>query len=213
MKDLFIVAIIGYCFGNIQTSYWLARIVKKVDIRTLGKGNAGASNTFESLGWKYGVFVAFVDVLKGLLSILLIKTLYQVGLNPQGAFLLYLNGYCVILGHIFPFYMNFKGGKGTASLIGLMMGLNVWFGLAGIAVMVVVTLATQYVAVGTAVLVTFVVVVTVWMDWGVGAITLSLMGAALSLYLHLPNYRRIAKGEESKLFAVLKKKSIKGENQ
>jgi len=213
MKDLFIVAIIGYCFGNIQTSYWLARIVKKVDIRTLGKGNAGASNTFESLGWKYGVFVAFVDVLKGLLSILLIKTLYQVGLNPQGAFLLYLNGYCVILGHIFPFYMNFKGGKGTASLIGLMMGLNVWFGLAGIAVMVVVTLATQYVAVGTAVLVTFVVVVTVWMDWGVGAITLSLMGAALSLYLHLPNYRRIAKGEESKLFAVLKKKTIKGENQ
>ena len=213
MKDLFIVAIIGYCFGNIQTSYWLARIVRKVDIRTLGKGNAGASNTFESLGWKYGVFVAFVDVLKGLLSILLIKNLYQVGLNPQGAFLLYLNGYCVILGHIFPFYMNFKGGKGTASLIGLMMGLNVWFGLAGIAVMVVVTLATQYVAVGTAVLVTFVVVVTVWMDWGVGAITLSLMGAALSLYLHLPNYRRIAKGEESKLFAVLKKKSIKGENQ
>ncbi len=213
MKDLFIVAIIGYGFGNIQTSYWLARIVKKVDIRTLGKGNAGASNTFESLGWKYGVFVAFVDVLKGLLSILLIKNLYQVGLNPQGAFLLYLNGYCVILGHIFPFYMNFKGGKGTASLIGLMMGLNVWFGLAGIAVMVVVTLATQYVAVGTAVLVTFVVVVTVWMDWGAGAITLSLMGAALSLYLHLPNYRRIAKGEESKLFAVLKKKSIKGENQ
>jgi len=213
MKDLFIVAIIGYCFGNIQTSYWLARIVRKVDIRTLGKGNAGASNTFESLGWKYGVFVAFVDVLKGLLSILLIKNLYQVGLNPQGAFLLYLNGYCVILGHIFPFYMNFKGGKGTASLIGLMMGLNVWFGLAGIAVMVVVTLATQYVAVGTAVLVTFVVVVTVWMDWGVGAITLSLMGAALSLYLHLPNYRRIAKGEESKLFAVLKKKTIKGENQ
>lgn len=213
MKDLFIVAIIGYCFGNIQTSYWLAKIVKKVDIRTLGKGNAGASNTFESLGWKYGVFVAFVDVLKGLLSILLIKNLYQVGLNPQGAFLLYLNGYCVILGHIFPFYMNFKGGKGTASLIGLMMGLNVWFGLAGIAVMVVVTLATQYVAVGTAVLVTFVVVVTVWMGWGVGAFTLSLMGAALSLYLHLPNYRRIAKGEESKLFAVLKKKSIKGENQ
>lgn len=213
MKDLFIVAIIGYCFGNIQTSYWLAKIVKKVDIRTLGKGNAGASNTFESLGWKYGVFVAFVDVLKGLLSILLIKNLYQVGLNPQGAFLLYLNGYCVILGHIFPFYMNFKGGKGTASLIGLMMGLNVWFGLAGIAVMVVVTFATQYVAVGTAVLVTFVVVVTVWMDWGVGAITLSLMGAALSLYLHLPNYRRIVKGEESKLFAVLKKKSIKGENQ
>lgn len=213
MKDLFIVAIIGYCFGNIQTSYWLARIVKKVDIRTLGKGNAGASNTFESLGWKYGVFVAFVDVLKGLLSILLVKNLYQVGLNPQGAFLLYLNGYCVILGHIFPFYMNFKGGKGTASLIGLMMGLNVWFGLAGIAVMVVVTFATQYVAVGTAVLVTFVVVVTVWMDWGVGAITLSLMGAVLSLYLHLPNYRRIAKGEESKLFAVLKKKSIKGENQ
>ena len=65
MRDIFIAALIGYLLGNIQTGYLLGKLLKKVDIRTLGQGNAGASNAVESLGWKFGVLVALIDILKG----------------------------------------------------------------------------------------------------------------------------------------------------
>src|SRR5690554_5690347 len=132
MKEIIISAVIGYLLGNIQSAYILGKLIKKVDIRTMGQGNAGASNAVESLGWKFGALVAFIDVLKGAVSIFLVKQLFNVELNSEGAFLLYLAGYTAILGHIYPFYMNFKGGKGTATLIGILIGLNPIYGLIGI---------------------------------------------------------------------------------
>ena len=81
MKEIIISAVVGYLLGNIQAAYILGKLIKKVDIRTMGQGNAGASNAVESLGWKFGVLVAIIDVLKGAVSILLIKMLFKVELN------------------------------------------------------------------------------------------------------------------------------------
>lgn len=205
MDKILISILIGYLLGNIQASYLLAKTLKKVDIRTLGYGNAGMSNSVESLGWKFGLMVGFVDVGKGILSILLIKYLFNVDFNPEGALLLYINGYSVILGHIFPFHMNFKGGKGTATLIGILIGLEPIIGLIGMIILIVVTLITDYVAVGTLALTFFVISLTIYYQMGLIPLLISIGGSLLSLYFHLPNYKRIFNHTEGRLSRVLKK--------
>lgn len=150
MKNYIIVLIIGYLFGCFQASYIIGKLFKKVDIRTLGNGNAGASNTVVAFGWKYGVVVGLLDIVKAILSIMLVKfilsNILSYGHTP---FLLYLNGLSVILGHNYPFYMGFKGGKGTASLIGMLSAIDYRIAIIGIAAIVAITLATDYIALGT----------------------------------------------------------------
>lgn len=206
MKEIIISAVVGYLLGNIQVAYILGKLIKKVDIRTMGQGNAGASNAVESLGWKFGVLVGIIDVLKGAVSILIIKMLFKVELNSEGAFLLYLAGYTAILGHIYPFYMNFKGGKGTATLIGILLGMNPLYGLIGILFIAATTFLTDYIVLGTAALTTYVVVLTYLKDFGPGALILSILGALLSMFLHRKNYKRIKLGTETRLSQVLGRK-------
>lgn len=206
MKEIIIAIVIGYLLGNIQASYLLGRLLKKGDIRTMGQGNAGASNAVESLGWKFGVAVGLIDILKGALSILLIKYLFDVNMNADGASLLYINGYAAILGHIYPFFMNFKGGKGTATLVGILLGMNPIYGLIGILFIVSTTLLTDYIVLGTAALTTYVVALTYLKDLGKVALIISILGALLSLFLHRKNYKRIRLGTETKLSLVLARK-------
>lgn len=205
MDKILLSIIIGYCLGNIQASYLLAKSIKKVDIRTLGFGNAGMSNAVESLGWKFGLLVGFIDVGKGILSVLIIKFLFKIDFNPDGALLLYLNAYSVILGHIYPFHMNFKGGKGTAALIGVLIGLNPLYGIIGILIIIVVTVITDYVAIGTVALTLYVIGLTLYFKMGIIPLLISISGSLLSLYYHLPNYRRILNHTEGRLSKVLKK--------
>lgn len=205
MDKILLSIIFGYLLGNIQASYLLAKSIKKVDIRTLGFGNAGMSNAVESLGWKFGFLVGFIDVGKGIISVLLIKYLFKIDFNPDGALLLYLNAYSVILGHIYPFHMNFKGGKGTAALIGVLIGLNPWYGLIGILIIIVVTVLTDYVTIGTLALTLYVIGLTLYFKMGMIPLLISISGSLLSLYYHLPNYRRILNHTEGRLSKVLKK--------
>jgi glycerol-3-phosphate acyltransferase PlsY len=205
MDKILLSIIIGYLLGNIQASYLLAKAIKKVDIRTLGFGNAGMSNAVESLGWKFGLLVGFIDVGKGILSVLLIKYLFKIDFNPDGALLLYFNAYSVILGHIYPFHMNFKGGKGTAALIGVLIGLNPLYGLIGILIIIIVTLITDYVTIGTLALTLYVIGITIYFNMGMIPLLISISGSLLSLYYHLPNYRRILNHTEGRLSKVLKK--------
>jgi glycerol-3-phosphate acyltransferase PlsY len=205
MDKILLSIIFGYLLGNIQASYLLAKSIKKVDIRTLGFGNAGMSNAVESLGWKFGLLVGFIDVGKGIISVLLIKYLFKIDFNPDGALLLYLNAYSVILGHIYPFHMNFKGGKGTAALIGVLIGLNPLYGLIGILIIIVVTVLTDYVTIGTLALTLYVIGLTLYFKMGMIPLLISISGSLLSLYYHLPNYRRILNHTEGRLSKVLKK--------
>lgn len=208
MQDFLIVIALGYLLGNFQTSYILGKLIKKVDIRTLGRGNAGASNSVESFGWKFGIIVAFLDAFKGLLAVLLVRYFFDVSLDVQGAPLLYLAGYSAVLGHIYPFFMNFKGGKGTATLVGMMVGLNPLFGVIGIAIIVAITFITDYVAVGTVGLLVWMIAGTLYFNVGLIPVLLSIFGALLSIYLHLPNFKRIKNKDEGRLSLVLKRKKV-----
>ncbi|MFH5835930.1 glycerol-3-phosphate acyltransferase [Proteiniclasticum sp. C24MP] len=206
MRDYIIVALIGYLLGNIQSGYLLGRLIKKVDIRNLGQGNAGASNAVESLGWKFGVVVALIDILKGVFAVLLVKHLFSVGFNKEGALLLYIGGYSAILGHIYPFFMKFKGGKGTATLIGILLGMNPVYGIIAMFIIAGVTFATDYIAIGTLSLLIYVLFMTIFKDLGLWPVMITLLGGLLSIKLHIPNFKRILNGEETKLSTVLHRK-------
>ena len=203
MRDLMLAALIGYLLGNIQAGYLLGKLLKKVDIRTLGQGNAGASNAVESLGWKFGVLVALIDILKGVAAILLVKFMFSVGFNKEGALLLYTAAYFAILGHIYPFYMKFKGGKGTATLIGILLGMNPVYGIIAMFILAGVTFATDYIAIGTLSLLIYVLFMTIFKDLGLWPVMITIAGGLLSIWLHLPNFRRIQNGQETRLSKVL----------
>lgn len=206
MQDILIVSLIGYLFGNIQAAYLITKYFKKVDIRTFGYGNAGASNVVESFGVQYGLVVALVDILKAVLSIALIKALYSVSLESNST-LLYLNGFGVVLGHVFPFHMNFKGGKGTASLIGVLFGLNLFYGFIGLSIIIIGTYLTDRVALGTIGLTLYWIILTQHLNLGWLPLIISILMFTLSFYLHLPNYKRILNNTEGRLSHVLKKKA------
>ncbi len=206
MDKIFIAILIGYLFGNIQTAYLMGKLIKKVDIRTLGHGNSGASNAAMTLGIKAGLVVALVDITKGIVSIMVVKSIFSLGLTPEGAPLLYLNGLFVLLGHIFPFYMNFKGGKGTAPFLGILLGLNPLYGFIAGVIFLLVALLSDYISMGTLAVTLYLIFFTLFQKLGPIPIFISLLIALLSMKLHIENYRRIVKGEEPKVSIVLKKK-------
>lgn len=207
MMNYFIVAFIGYVFGCMQFSYILGKTLRNVDIRTLGHGNAGASNAVISLGWKYGIAVALLDIFKAIASILIVKGLFKNVVNlEQLNFYLYLNGFFVIIGHNHPFFMRFKGGKGTASLIGMLMAINLPMALLGILIIVIVTLVTDYIALGTIALVIYFIIATVYLKFGIGAIIISIIIAMLAVINHLTNIKRIINKEENGLGKAMKRK-------
>lgn len=209
MKEILLATLIGYLLGNIQASYLLGRILYKVDIRTLGHGNAGASNALSSIGWKFGLYVAIIDVLKGILSIVIIKYLFDATLE-NNTLLLYVNGFSAMLGHIFPFYMNFKGGKGTATLLGVLLGIHPLIGIAAILLLIALTFLLDYVALSALIIHVLVLVITYIAGFGWTEIAIAAAMLALSIYLHTPNIKRMKNNTEGRLSSSLYKK--KNEN-
>lgn len=207
MYKLFLIILIGYLMGCLQWSYFLSKTIKKVDIRSLGGGNAGASNTVTQFGWKMGVAVGLLDILKAIISLLIIRYLISILFLENNMVNLYVNGVSVILGHNYPFFMGFKGGKGTASTVGMLFGINIWLGVIGFFVILITSFATDYIALGTMALVSFFIGATIFMGFGPTCILIAVFIAIQSFIKHIPNIKNIRIGNEKRLRDVLKKKS------
>ncbi|MCD6355911.1 MAG: glycerol-3-phosphate 1-O-acyltransferase PlsY [Anaerolineaceae bacterium] len=201
VKQAISTIFIGYAFGCIQTAYFLSKIVGKMDIREHGSGNAGASNITAIMGWKYGFIVGFVDILKGAFAVLVVLWIY-----PGSADLAYLSGLMAIIGHIFPFYMKFRGGKGVATLVGMMFGVNWKLGILFALLVAVPALLSDYIVSGS--LTTFIAlpIVTYVSGYPIALTFLSVCLTMLCFYLHRANIQRIINKEELKISAVLKRK-------
>lgn len=140
--------LIGYAFGAIQTAYILGKL-KGIDIREHGSGNAGTTNTMRVLGTKAGLIVFLGDCLKCIAAILLSWFLFKDS-NPDYGYLIKLYaGLGAILGHNFPFYLGFHGGKGVACTAGMIISFDPWFMLAGIIIFFSIFFATHYVSLGS----------------------------------------------------------------
>ena len=185
----FIVILCAYLLGSSSMAFYLSKWTKK-DFRSKGSGNLGASNAMVLLGWGAGVLVAVHDIGKAFLAVLLAKWLF-----PDLASIGAVAGVACVLGHIFPFYLKFKGGKGLASYIGMMLALDWRVALAVILLLVIVTLVTDYIVLGT---------VTVVISSPIGLALLASLVPALIicaatvvvLVKHRENYKRILNGTE-----------------
>jgi len=204
IQQIFIAAVMGYAFGCIQAAYIIGRLIKKEDIRRRGSNNAGASNATIVWGWKYGVIVALIDILKAIIAVLLIKYIYM-GSGDVNS-LMYITGAFVVIGHNYPFFMKFKGGKGTASLIGMLIAIDWRMALAGILLIVLGTIFTDYITIGTIAMMVSFCICTALFDYGLVPIIISVALSLLSIYNHIPNIRRIVKHEETGLRSTFKKK-------
>ena len=186
----YILAILGgYLLGCSNMAYWLA-LGRGVDLRSGGSGNLGASNAVTMMGWKAGVITALHDGAKAFLAALLFRFLFR-----DVAAIGVVAGVAAVDGHIYPFYLKFKGGKGLASYVGLLVALNWKLALALFVVIAIATVVTDYIVVGT-----ILVVLIAPIFYAVnGDVTTALILAAASLLMiwkHRINYVRIYKGTE-----------------
>jgi len=140
--------LIGYLFGLFQTAYIYGKL-NGIDIRTVGSGNAGTTNALRVLGKKAGFIVFFGDVLKTILAIVVVRLLFGAA-NPDLVYLLSLyTAAGAILGHNFPFYMGFKGGKGIAATAGLIAAFHPYFIVVELSVFLIIFFTTHYVSLGS----------------------------------------------------------------
>lgn len=143
--------VLAYLLGSIPSSVWYGQAFFGVDIRNYGSGNAGATNTFRVLGKRAGTVVMLVDVLKGYTAALLATLLHQLGLLVPDNVLMFqlLFGLTAVAGHLYPVFAQFRGGKGVASLLGMVLATHPEVAGVCIGIFLLVVVASQYVSLGS----------------------------------------------------------------
>ena len=202
-----LLLIIGYFIGNIETGYIFGKI-HKMDIRNYGSGNAGATNTLRVLGAKAGLVVFLGDFCKSLIPCLVVRFIFRDNISLSYIYMLYI-GFGVVLGHNFPFYLGFKGGKGVASTAGIILALDIRIAVVCLIVFIITVAITRYVSLGSI----FVMIILIGMShflvkfsygFGEGASPMEfrLLTAAvglLSIFMHRANIKRLLGGTENKI--------------
>lgn len=199
---LFAIAVLSYLIGSIPFGFVIARWVAGVDLRTVGSGNIGATNAGRVLGKTWGAIILGLDAAKGLLPTLLLPQL----LNQDAAWATHtpvLAGVCAIIGHVYPCWLGFRGGKGVATALGVALVLAPWGTLVALLTFLLCMAATRIVSLGSILgAVTFAVFQAVWLapNWcTINRWSLSVFSAAVPLLIvlrHRSNIVRLLKGEE-----------------
>jgi acyl phosphate:glycerol-3-phosphate acyltransferase len=199
--EFILLILSAYIIGSIPTSVWVGKAFFKLDVRDHGSGNAGATNTIRVLGWKAGLPVFIFDVFKGWIAVMLAVFFVAHHFLPdQLVYLKIALAGAVVLGHVFPVFAGFRGGKGVATLLGVGIALYpvaVWIVLG---IFIIILLATGYVSLGSIIgslVFPFLEIFLLKQDniWLIG---LSILVAIFIPFIHRKNIKRLLKGEESK---------------
>ena len=188
MQYILILAL-GYLLGCSNMATYIAK-VKKVDLSAGGSGNPGASNAVILMGWGAGVLTAVHDIGKSALAVILARVLF-----PELPHAAAIAGVASVLGHIYPFWMGFKGGKGFASYLGMTIALNWKFSIVVLLLVVVVTLVTDYIVAATTTT-TAIVPIFHGIVGGLTAALILLIASLVIAWKHRENYVRMYKGTE-----------------
>jgi glycerol-3-phosphate acyltransferase PlsY len=200
MNELLLV-MLAYMIGSVPTAVWISRSQFNIDIRDYGSGNAGATNTFRVLGAKWGTTVMLIDMLKGLLAVKLAlllpyyvqndfaRTNFQIGL-----------GLAAVLGHIFPVWAEFRGGKGVATLFGLILAISPWTALGCVGIFLLVLFLTRFVSLSSILAsLAFPIFIIIIFNVDNEAYRIFAVAVALLVILtHQKNITRLLRGSESK---------------
>jgi len=197
--------IAAYLFGSIPTAVWIGRAFYGIDVREYGSGNAGATNTFRVLGKKAGIPVMLIDILKGFTAT---NLAYFIGISITGGphsnlinYQLAL-GIAAVMGHLFPVFAGFRGGKGIATLFGMVLAVNLSAALLCVAAFIVILLITRYVSLSSIVGgFTYLVGVSLVYNKNTNnmVVIFGMCICLLILVTHQKNIERLLKGTESKV--------------
>ena len=200
MNELALV-ILAYFIGSIPTAVWVSRYVFNIDIRDYGSGNAGATNTFRVLGSKWGTFVMVSDMLKGLLAVKLAFLIPYYVVNDFACTIFQIGlGLAAVLGHIFPIWAEFRGGKGVATLFGLVLGISPLTALGCVGVFMLVLYLTRFVSLSS-ILASLAFPIFILIIFNVDNETYRIFAIAVALLViltHQKNITRLLRGSESK---------------
>ena len=193
---ILIVAIVGYLFGNMQTSLIVSRLKFRVDVRLYGSGNAGLTNFYRTFGTVGLVLVILVDVVKSVIAMLIARGLMHIVGAPIVGVI--FSGFCLMLGHIYPVFHNFKGGKGVLCACVMTFMVRWWIGLIVLAVFILVLVFTRYVSLGS-ICGAIIFAPLVWLSHAGGLEgLLGLFCALLLIFAHRQNIVRLLNHKENK---------------
>ena len=204
--------IVAYLLGSIPTAVWIGQAFYHIDIREYGSGNAGATNTFRVLGKKAGIPVMVIDILKGwsATNLAFFIGVATTGPSHSAAFTNYqlALGITAVMGHLFPIFAGFRGGKGIATLFGMVLAVHLSAALLCVGVFIVVLLLTKYVSLSSiSAGFTYLIGVTfIFPVYVKSVIVYGMCICVLIMVTHQKNIERLLKGKESKV-NLFKKKS------
>ena len=201
MKELFLI-ILAYLIGSIPTALIISKKFFGIDIRDFGSGNMGATNAFRVLGPKYGTIIMVLDILKGIFAVGLFYFLpyYLTNELERTNFMMGL-GLAAVVGHIFPLFANFKGGKGVATLLGMLIAVQPIIAVCCIGVFLFVLFLTRYVSLSSILgaIMLPVCVLWIWNEHEISYRLFALLVALLVIITHQKNISRLLKGAENRI--------------
>lgn len=212
--DLAILIILAYLIGSIPTAVWVSKKVYGIDIREHGSGNAGATNTFRILGKKAGSVVMAVDMLKGViavkLSLLSAFSWHSEAIVNLQVFL----GLAAVVGHIFPIWADFRGGKGIATLFGMILAIQPLAAVSLIGVFFLMLYLTRYVSLSSisASIAFPLLILVIFNEPEVSYRVFAIATAILVVLTHYKNINRLIMGNESKVAIFRKRRFRRGED-
>lgn len=203
MAAYIIVAVIAYLLGSISFSVIISKKVAGFDVREKGSGNAGSTNVLRTVGKKAAVLTLICDVLKGVVAVLIATLVGKIWKDLDGALLIQLAGIFVIIGHTFPIFFKFKGGKGVATSLGVLLITNWQIGLICFVFALVLMALTQMVSVGSIGAAILYPVLTIFITQNYivtgNYIISSIIIAVLVVFNHRSNVKRLLSGTENRI--------------
>ena len=197
---IFVISIfLAYLIGSIPTSFIMARMMKGVDIRQVGSGNAGATNVLRSVGKLPALITLIVDVSKGIFVVTIVANFFYTYLeNIDYDFYRSFLGLVAVCGHIWPIWLKFKGGKGVATTLGVAIGLAPLVLLPALAIWLAIFFATNYVSLASIIALIAFPVTAIAFSQPLYLILVSVVICSISIYKHSENIRRLLRGQENK---------------
>jgi glycerol-3-phosphate acyltransferase PlsY len=202
MSGIIILACIAaYLLGSVPNAVWYGKLFYDIDVREHGSKNAGATNTLRVLGNKPGFIVLFLDLLKGYIAASIPWLIPEIQPDTNSFLVIQIAlGACAVIGHVFPIFAGFRGGKGIATLLGIVIALNYWLAIVCMIVFVLIVWFTRYISVGSmlsAILSPFVVLYL--FHWQTNALFyFCCVVALLVIYTHRANIQRLRNGNENR---------------
>ncbi len=228
MISFIVIVLLAYLLGSIPTAVWIGKFVKGVDIREHGSGNAGATNTFRMLGWKAGTMVLLIDFSKGFVAAYFISQIgFAIGEMPETVggwnlevFMRIIAGTSAVLGHMFPLYAGFNGGKGVITAAGMLYGIEPVSISLALGLFVIVLLVSRFVSLASIVASfsypVFLLIIRYFFqneDIDGSLMVFSSVVALTIIFQHKGNIKRLLNGTESRIKSFAPAKGKLNEEQ